>query len=96
VDYVVHVGNGTSKTARYALIAMLDYVQVPIGPDAGQPTIVSVPPGKCLNFTAHITAPIQPGIHELMVVRADVPFVRIVNESDTLMQGSARIPITVR
>lgn len=96
VDYVIHVGNSTSKTARYALIALLDYVQVPIGSDARQPTIVSVPPGKCLNFTAHVTAPTEPGVHELMVVRADMPFVAIANESDTLMQGSARIPITVR
>jgi hypothetical protein len=95
VTYDIHVGNTTGRMARYSLIALFDYVQVPIGAAAG-PTIVSVPPHTALTYRASVRAPDTPGVHELMVVRGVMPLTTIAGENDTVMQGSGRIPITVR
>jgi hypothetical protein len=95
VTYYIHVGNITNRTARYSLIALFDYVQVPIGAGAG-PTIVSVPPHTTLTYRASVRAPDTPGVHELMVVRGVMPLTTIAGEGDMIMQGSGRVPITVR
>jgi len=95
VTYYIHVGNNGDTTQRYSLIALLDYAQVPIGAKAGA-TIVTVPAHTVLSYTATVTAPATPGVHELMVVRGVMPLTVISGEDGTVMQGSGRIPITVR
>jgi hypothetical protein len=76
IDYFIHVGNGSADTPHqtYAVMAFLDYVQVPIDGADQWVAFASMPPGTQTTIPARITVPTIPGIHELMIVHAYNPF----------------------
>lgn len=97
VKYFVHLGNKDLKPKNFAVIALLDYKQIPLNPDGlftgrlGAKRTITIP--------ATLKAPNQKGIHELLIFLITEPFVKLPSEKSKQsippIYSSARIPIVV-
>lgn len=94
LDYYIHVGNTKPESVTYSLIALLDGVQIPVAGNPGATTI-RVPSQRCSTFKTSLKAPLERGVHELLVVKGVEPFTPITGEEGMLMEMSIRVPIVV-
>lgn len=76
IDYYIHVGNGTDDNPpnTFAILAFLDYRQIPIDGENQWVAFAEMPPGSATTLPAQMIAPEEPGIHELMIVFAYNPY----------------------
>lgn len=104
VDFVIHMGNkGPSHTA--AVVAFLDYEQVPLDGANQWVSYVSLPTNTYATLSGQFEAPQEPGVHEFVIVWAHNPFSmleepplgpeRNLTQFSTIVEPSIRVAIRV-
>jgi len=94
INYYIHVASSEKQPVTYALIALLDYKQIPL--NKSKVLFAKVNPNQVVTFPASFTAPMQKGTHELMLIRIKNPYKRLTSDDDTLIEPSIRVPIVVK
>jgi hypothetical protein len=74
LEYFVHLGNDTGPSHTRAVMAFLDYKQVPLDGADQWVAYVSLPTGTRAILPGRLVAPREVGVHELVVVFAYDPF----------------------
>ena len=75
LEYYIHIGahpNGTQN--RFAVMAFLDYEQIPIDGEDQWVLYADMLPGTQATVPARLQAPEEPGIYELMLIYVYNPF----------------------
>jgi len=75
VEYYVHMGGSEgSGSNAYAVMAFLDFIQVPLDGKNQWVAYASVPPGTVATLPGRFKAPTEPGVHEFVIVWAFDPY----------------------
>ncbi len=99
INYYVQIGNAEKKLKNFALIALLDYKQVPLA--SGKKVLFgSVNPNSRITVPATIKTPMEKGVHELLVFMIDKPYTkRPPKKSEEAfmpsIHSSIRVPIII-
>ncbi|HQC12094.1 MAG TPA: hypothetical protein PKY15_01900, partial [Methanoregulaceae archaeon] len=73
--YYVNVASDSKYPVSVALVALLDYTQVPLlENDTSNAIFLNLAAGEKISFPAYVQVPATPGVHELMVLYFPVPY----------------------
>jgi hypothetical protein len=105
IEYFVHMGNDTGPSRTFAVMAFLDYEQIPLDGAEQWVAYVSLPTGTRAVLPGNLVAPQEMGVHEFMVVWAYDPYhmleeppqgpERQLTEFADMIESSIRIAIVV-
>lgn len=73
LDYYIHLANDTGPNQTYVVMSFLDFLQIPISTNVDV-DYVALKTGERIEIPAQLTAPVEKGVHELMVIIARQPF----------------------
>lgn len=98
LDYHIHVGNNENEPKKFALIALLDYKQIPIKQDGPLVVFGNLAPNEIQTFSASVKVPNKKGIHELQIIRMLNPYLKIgyYDDDKIFSESSIRVPIIVK
>ncbi|MEJ2558048.1 MAG: hypothetical protein P8186_17865 [Anaerolineae bacterium] len=104
-EYFVHLGNDTGPSHTRAVMAFLDYKQIPLAGADQWVAYVSLPTGTRAVLPGRFVAPQEVGVHELVVVFAYDPFHmleepplgsdRDLTQFSAIVESSIRVAIIV-
>jgi hypothetical protein len=101
VSYRVTLNNPSATATTFALVALLDYEQVPLATEH-RVFYGELAPWSRATVAGALTAPAARGLHELLVLRVDNPFMDLSAPASaaaplsSILHGSERVRLTVR
>lgn len=95
VPYDVHLGNKSSAAYTFALLALLDYHQVPLSSQGQRAVFGTLAAGGQGLISGLTTAPMAAGVHELMVLWVENPYHALEYPSDGPQRQATRLPVRI-
>ncbi|MGI8549453.1 MAG: hypothetical protein ACR2PL_01465 [Dehalococcoidia bacterium] len=95
VHYYVHLGNKSRATYTFALLAFLDYQQIPLDGQRGRAVFGSLAAGAQGVVPGQVMAPAASGVHELMVLWVENPYHALEYPPDGPTRQFSKTPVRV-
>ncbi len=97
INYFINVGNDDEILRSFALMAFLDYEQIPLNLNYKELTVFGkLKQGKKKAFFANLTLPKEGGVHELMVIWALDPYKKLETSPGVRAKIDARVEPSIR
>lgn len=105
IEYYIHMGNDTGPAQVNAVMAFMDFKQIPLNDNKQWVTYISLPAGSRATMSGLFIAPKEPGVHEFMIVWANNPYQKLEEPAwgterhltpvDTRVEPSIRVAVVV-
>ena len=97
LDYFVNVGNDDEPLRTFALMAFLDYKQIPFNLNSDELTIFGkLRHGEKISYHANLTLPDEEGVHELMIVWILDPYEKMETSPGVRAKINTRVEPSIR
>lgn len=97
INYFINVGNDEEIIRSFALMAFLDYEQIPLRlNDKELTTFGKLKKGEKRAFSANLTLPNEEGVHELMVIWVLDPYEKLETSPGVRTRIDARVEPSIR
>ncbi len=97
INYFINVGNDEEKMRSFALMAFLDYKQIPLKLNDKEPTTFGkLKQGEKRAYPSNLALPKEEGVHELMVIWVLDPYVNLETSPGVRARIDARVEPSMR